>query len=88
MPGMKISLDAAMRARDVSQPEAADRAKAEALADAGWSSGSDGARSSDRRRPARPPVTGLHGADCVRRWRRQLGGWRRAATTGSGAQAA
>lgn len=51
MPGMRISLDAAMRARDISQPDAADRAKAEALADAGWSSGSDGARSSDRRSP-------------------------------------
>ena len=54
MPGMRISLDAAMRARDISQPDAADRAEAEALADAGWSPGSDGARSSDRRNPAGP----------------------------------
>ncbi len=31
MPGMKISLDAAMRARDVSQPTAADEAAAASL---------------------------------------------------------
>ncbi|HXW88025.1 MAG TPA: hypothetical protein VEJ42_07180 [Streptosporangiaceae bacterium] len=33
MPGMKISLDAAMRARDVSQPTAGDEAAADKLAE-------------------------------------------------------
>ena len=49
MPGMKISLDAAMRARDVSQPTAVDDIAATEL-------GSDGPEeAASLQRPARPP---------------------------------
>jgi hypothetical protein len=58
MPGMKISLDAAMRARDVSQPTAADERAAAELGSDGSAVASPPGEPAPSRRPRRWPRPG------------------------------
>jgi len=61
MPGMKVTLDAAMRARDVSRPHA----EHEALADAGEPEPGQAREQGPRPKPTRPPERSAAPADAA-----------------------
>jgi len=61
MPGMKVTLDAAMRARDVSRPHA----EHEALADAGEPEPGQAREQGPRPKPTRPPERSAAAADAA-----------------------